>query len=65
MNKNYKSVESSEVIISQLMLPSYTNFSGKIHGDYILSLLDQIAFASTSKFLGITALLLLLTPLIF
>jgi acyl-CoA hydrolase len=34
------------------MLPSYTNFSGKIHGGYILSLLDQIAFASASKFSG-------------
>ena len=52
MIKNYKSVESSKVIISQLMLPSYTNFSGKIHGGYILSLLDQIAFASASKFSG-------------
>jgi acyl-CoA hydrolase len=33
------------------MLPSHTNFSGKIHGGYILSLLDQVAFASASKFL--------------
>ena len=52
MNNNFKTVESSVVIISQLMLPSYTNFSGKIHGGYILSLLDQIAFASASKFSG-------------
>lgn len=48
----FKSVKSSRVTISQLMLPSYTNFSGKIHGGYILSLLDQIAFASASKFSG-------------
>jgi uncharacterized protein (TIGR00369 family) len=52
MNNNFKTVESSKVTISQLMLPSYTNFSGKIHGGYILSLLDQIAFASASKFSG-------------
>jgi uncharacterized protein (TIGR00369 family) len=52
MNNNFKTVESSIVTISQLMLPSYTNFSGKIHGGYILSLLDQIAFASASKFSG-------------
>jgi uncharacterized protein (TIGR00369 family) len=32
------------------MLPSHSNFSGKIHGGYILSLLDQIAFACASKF---------------
>jgi uncharacterized protein (TIGR00369 family) len=34
------------------MLPSHTNFSGKIHGGFILSLLDQIAFACASRFSG-------------
>ncbi len=47
-----KSVKSSKVTISELMLPSHTNFSGKIHGGYILSLLDQIAFACACKFSG-------------
>lgn len=48
----FKTVKSSKVTISELMLPSHTNFSGKIHGGYILSLLDQIAFACASKFSG-------------
>jgi uncharacterized protein (TIGR00369 family) len=48
----FKTVKSSRVTISQLMLPSHTNFSGKIHGGYLLSLLDQIAFASASKYSG-------------
>lgn len=48
----FKTVKSSKVTISELMLPSNTNFSGKIHGGYILSLLDQIAFACASKFSG-------------
>lgn len=48
----FKTVKASKVTISELMLPSYTNFSGKIHGGYILSLLDQIAFACASKFSG-------------
>lgn len=48
----YKEVAASAVVLSELMLPSHTNFSGKIHGGYILSLLDQIAFASASKFSG-------------
>jgi uncharacterized protein (TIGR00369 family) len=52
MNSIYKTVASSNITISQLMLPSYTNFSGKIHGGYILSLLDQIAFSCASKFSG-------------
>ncbi|MEY2670473.1 MAG: hypothetical protein RLZZ577_789 [Bacteroidota bacterium] len=52
MNNNFKTVTSSYISISELMLPSHTNFSGKIHGGYILSLLDQIAFACASKFSG-------------
>lgn len=52
MTNIFKPVAASHVTISELMLPSHTNFSGKIHGGYILSLLDQIAFASASKFSG-------------
>ena len=50
MNRTFKTVASSNIRISELMLPSHTNFSGKIHGGYILSLLDQIAIACASKF---------------
>jgi uncharacterized protein (TIGR00369 family) len=50
--KEYKKVSASKVTISELMLPSHSNFSGKIHGGYILSLMDQIAFACASKFSG-------------
>lgn len=49
MSIQYKSASESRVSISELMLPSYSNFNGKIHGGYILSLLDQIAFACASK----------------
>lgn len=52
MTKSFKTVAASQVTISQLMLPSHTNFSGKIHGGFILSLLDQIAFACASKHSG-------------
>jgi len=45
----YKSPDESRIQISELMLPSYTNFGGKIHGGYILGLMDQIAFACASK----------------
>ena len=47
--KKHKKPRESRVIISELMLPSHSNFSGKIHGGYILSLMDQIAFACGSK----------------
>ena len=49
MNKLYKHSSETIVTISELMLPSHSNFGGKIHGGYILSLMDQIAFACGSK----------------
>lgn len=48
----FKKIEDSQIILTQLMLPSHSNFSGKIHGGYILSLMDQIAFACSSKHSG-------------
>lgn len=45
----FKTVEESQVSITELMLPSHSNFSGKVHGGHILSLMDQIAFACASK----------------
>lgn len=52
MDTVYKKVSASKITLSELMLPSHTNFSGKIHGGYILMLMDQIAFASASKYSG-------------
>lgn len=52
MEQRYQKVSASKVTISELMLPSHQNFSGKIHGGYILMLMDQIAFASASKYCG-------------
>ena len=49
MLNNYKTTEESQITITQLMLPSNSNFSGKIHGGFILGLMDQIAFACASK----------------
>ena len=45
----FKHSSESTVVLSQLMLPSHSNFGGKIHGGFILSLLDQVAFACASK----------------
>lgn len=47
--QNFKSAEESHVSITELMLPSHSNFSGKVHGGHILNLMDQIAFACASK----------------
>jgi len=47
--QKFKSAEESYVSITELMLPAYSNFSGKVHGGHILNLMDQIAFACSSK----------------
>jgi len=52
MSKITKTSLESSVTLAELMLPSHSNFSGKIHGGYILNLMDQIAFACSSKYSG-------------
>lgn len=52
MKTLYKKTEESEITLTELMLPSHSNFSGKIHGGFILSLMDKAAFSSASKFSG-------------
>lgn len=45
----FKTVEESQTQLTELMVPSYTNFGGKIHGGQILSLLDKTAYVCASK----------------
>ena len=49
MKTAFKTIDSSRISISELMQPSHSNFRGKIHGGYILNLMDQIAFACASR----------------
>lgn len=50
MPSTYKHKSSSDLVLTQLMLPTHTNFGGKIHGGHILNLMDQVAYACASKF---------------
>ncbi|SMG52766.1 acyl-CoA thioesterase [Arenibacter troitsensis] len=45
----FKTARQSRISITELMLPSHSNFGGKVHGGHILNLMDQIAFACASK----------------
>lgn len=47
-----KPVRQSQTTITELMIPSYANFCGKIHGGIILSLMDKVAYACASKHAG-------------
>ncbi|KGE02615.1 acyl-CoA thioesterase [Pseudohaliea rubra] len=45
-------VSYSKTTITELMIPSYANFGGKIHGGTLLSLMDKVAYACASKHAG-------------
>ena len=48
----FKPVSHSRTIMTELMIPTYANFGGKVHGGTILSLMDRIAYVCSSKHAG-------------
>lgn len=50
--ENAKPVRSSQTTITELMIPAYANFGGKIHGGILLSLMDKVAYACSSRHAG-------------
>jgi len=48
----FKPVRFSETTITELMIPSYSNFGGKIHGGILLSLMDKVAYVCAAKHAG-------------
>lgn len=50
--KDFKPVRDSKTTITELMIPSYANFGGKIHGGILLSLMDKVAYACSAKHAG-------------
>jgi len=44
-----KSVRDSQTTLTELMIPSYANFGGKVHGGIILSLMDKVAYVCATK----------------
>src|SRR5258706_9835493 len=52
MNERAKPVRQSQTTMTELMIPSYANFGGKIHGGILLSLMDKVAYACGAKHAG-------------
>ncbi|HQQ96751.1 MAG TPA: acyl-CoA thioesterase [Cyclobacteriaceae bacterium] len=52
MEQNARPVRLSQTTITELMVPSYANFGGKIHGGILLSLMDKVAYACATKHAG-------------
>lgn len=42
----------SHTTITELMIPAYANFGGKVHGGVILELMDKVAYACAAKHAG-------------
>ena len=49
---NYRPVSLSRMTLTELMIPAYANFSGKIHGGILLSLMDKVAYACAARHSG-------------
>lgn len=47
--KEPRKVKASQVVLKELMIPSYANFGGKVHGGIILSLMDKIAYTAAAS----------------
>lgn len=45
-------VSYSRSTITELMVPTYANFGGKVHGGTLLSLMDKLAYVCASKHAG-------------
>tara|TARA_B100001059_G_scaffold50648_2_gene43901 strand:- start:4716 stop:5276 length:561 start_codon:yes stop_codon:yes gene_type:complete len=45
-------VAYSRSVITELMVPSYANFGGKVHGGTLMSLMDKLAYVCASKHAG-------------
>jgi acyl-CoA hydrolase len=51
-DKEYRPVNYSKITMTELMIPSYANFGGKIHGGILLGLMDKVAYACAAKHAG-------------
>ena len=45
----FKKISESVSTLTELMIPSYANFGGKVHGGILLSLMDKIAYVCGTK----------------
>jgi acyl-CoA hydrolase len=47
--EKFKTVQDSETIFTELMVPTYANFGNKVHGGIILSIMDKVAYTTALK----------------
>lgn len=52
LEEQFRPISYSQTTLTELMIPAYANFGGKIHGGILLSLMDKVAYACASKHAG-------------
>ncbi|WAC11704.1 acyl-CoA thioesterase [Dyadobacter pollutisoli] len=52
MEQEPRAVRFSQTTLTELMIPSYANFGGKIHGGILLSLIDKVAYSCAARHAG-------------
>lgn len=52
MKNTFKKISESETVLTELMIPSYANFGGKVHGGVLLSLMDKVAYVCATMHSG-------------
>lgn len=45
-------MQEKTVVMNEIMTPDMTNFTGNVHGGYLLSLLDKVAYVCASRYAG-------------
>ncbi len=48
----FKYADETEVRVSQLMTPEYTNFFGNVHGGDVLKMVDNLAYVCCARYSG-------------
>ncbi|MGF1637463.1 MAG: acyl-CoA thioesterase [Cyclobacteriaceae bacterium] len=62
---DFRPSKHSEIIITELMIPSYANFGGKIHGGILLSMMDKAAYACATKHSGMYCVTVAIDNVVF
>jgi acyl-CoA hydrolase len=52
MSDNELHQDHRSLIMSEIMTPSMVNFHGHVHGGYVLSLLDRVAYGCAARYSG-------------
>ena len=52
MPDQLKQLDKRELVMTEIMPPEAVNFSGHVHGGYLMSLLDRVAYSCAARYTG-------------